>query len=82
MSSDFSRIWPLLRAELESRPVARDEGGPPDEVCELISLFADGKLSAEHRDRLIAAMTERPDWVEHLAAEIKSRRGIHRGTEE
>ncbi len=82
MHSDFQRIWSLLREDLENRPLARGDGDLPEEMSELISMFADGRLDPKHRDRLIAAMSERPDWVVHLAAAIKARRDSEPGNSE
>jgi hypothetical protein len=74
LDSEFQSIWRILREELEGDVSARDLGGPPDHMRELMKRFADGKLQPKDRDELILAMSERPDWITYLAAEIKSRR--------
>jgi hypothetical protein len=74
LDSEFQSLWRLLREELEAEISARDSGNPPDHVRELMQKFAEGKLDSKTRDQLVEEMSERPDWITHLAAEIKSRR--------
>ena len=74
LDREFQSIWRKLREELEGDVSARDLSLPPDHMRELMKRFADGKLNSKDRDDLIEAISERPDWIPHLAAEIKSRR--------
>jgi hypothetical protein len=75
LDNEFQAIWSLLRSAQEPEFLARDSGTLPDHVRELMRRFAEGKLDARDRDSLVEAMTARPDWISHLAREIKERRG-------
>jgi len=74
LDKEFHAIWSLLRSAEEPEFLARDGGHPPEDVKELMRRFAEGRLDPQDRDSLVEAMTSRPDWISHLAREIKERR--------
>lgn len=71
---EFQALWRLLRQADEAEISARDAGRPPEDILELIRRFAEGTLEKTDRDGLIEALDARPDWIAHLATEIKAHR--------
>jgi hypothetical protein len=71
---EFQALWRLLRQAGGAEISARDAGPPPDDILELIRRFAEGTLDQTGRDGLIETLDARPDWIAHLASEIKTHR--------
>ena len=61
-------------AHYDDEVVGRESSMPPAEISADIRSFARGQLSTSKQEELVRQLTDHPDWIAALAAEVKTLR--------
>jgi hypothetical protein len=73
MPNTFETLSGFL-ARYDDEVVGRESPVPSPEVAARLRSFAQGQLSTAEQTELVRQLSEHPDWVATLAAEVKALR--------